>query len=403
LKSTKSAKASIESRTWTAEFTGHSSDAGINLPCLRTFDMQHILHIVPRLHLGDTAKELVLLGQGLSKSEFRQSVYVLAGTKPGFEALNRADIDATMIGSRGEFDAVALWRLVRSVQKLAPSIIHVWPPIDDIHAWAATRLAGTGQLVVTMPALGDCSLEVPPFYRKSLIMRANRVIVSSMAMRDCLISKGLRSEKVVVISRGVNVVEPRATPRNELLAELGLLPNAKLIGYLGSLRKEKRLKELIWAIDQLKAVDVPAHLLLIGEGPMRSALERYRWLNRVDDRVHFLGPRQDAFRFLPHCEVLWQAGAYQGHSRAILEAMANGIPVVAVDSPGNRELVVHGRTGYLAPLGERAGLARWTLPMLEEPGRAAEFGAAARQMVLEHHRLDAMLENYERMYRDSFE
>src|SRR5262249_4656723 len=154
--------------------------------------------------------------------------------------------------------------------------------------------------------------------------------------------------------------------------------------------------ELIWAIDQLKAVGVPAHLLVIGEGPMRQALERYRWLNRVDDRVHFLGARQDVGRLLPHCEVLWQAGVYQGQSHAMLEAMASSIPVVATESPGNRELVIHGRTGYLAPLGERAGFAHWTLPILEEPGLATELGAAARQKVHMLHQPDAMLESYER-------
>ena len=161
----------------------------------------------------------------------------------------------------------------------------------------------------------------------------------------------------------------------------GCRTNAKLIAYLGPLVRQKRLKELVWATDQLKAVGVPAHLLLIGDGPQRQALARYRFLNRIDDRVHFLGWRSDVARLLSQVEVVWQPSAHEGHSYAILEAMAAAIPVVAADATGNRELISHGENGYLVPLKERAGFARWTLPLLEDSALATKLGAAGRQRV----------------------
>jgi glycosyltransferase involved in cell wall biosynthesis len=138
---------------------------------------------------------------------------------------------------------------------------------------------------------------------------------------------------------------------------------------------------------------------MIGDGPLRQALERYRFLNGVDDRVHFLGWQTDVARLLRQVDVLWHAGAQEGQSCAILEGMAAGIPVVAADAPGNRELVISGVTGYLVPLRERAGFARWTLPILEDAELARRLGAAGRQHVLENHQVDQMLARYANLYR----
>src|SRR5262249_25046576 len=155
--------------------------------------------------------------------------------------------------------------------------------------------------------------------------------------------------------------------KNGLLNELQLAPGSKLIVYVGGLKKEKRLKELIWGMDQLKAINVKAYLLIIGTGPLRKALERYSWLNRVVDQGRVLGSREDVGRYVSRCDIFWQAGTCERHSSAILEAMAAGIPVVAADGAGNREIVVPGQTGFLVPPEERAGFARCSLPLLENP------------------------------------
>ena len=76
----------------------------------------------------------------------------------------------------------------------------------------------------------------------------------------------------------------------------------------------------------------------------------------MQERVHFLGERGDIGQILPHVDVLWQAGDCEGQSYAVLEAMGAGVPVVAADAAGNRELVAHGETGYLSPVNSRAAL-----------------------------------------------
>ena len=145
---------------------------------------------------------------------------------------------------------------------------------------------------------------------------------------------------------------------------------------IGRLRSHKRVRDVIWAGELLKVVRDDTHILILGDGPQRQALERFRDHVEIRDRVHFLGHRNDIDQILEHLDVLWLASAYEGFPNVILEAMVAGIPVVATDIPGNRDLVVHEKTGYLFPVGDRAALASWTNQLLDHSERARSMGEA---------------------------
>ncbi len=181
-----------------------------------------------------------------------------------------------------------------------------------------------------------------------------------------------------VIPNGVTIPPPPTATRRQLLAELQLPETSRLVGLIGRLWPQKRVKDAIWAADLLKVVRDDVYLLVIGDGPQRDRLRRYRDQIHIAGRVHFLGERGDVPRLMPHFDALWSASAYEGQSNVILEAMAAGVPVVATDIPGTRELVIPGATGYLVPVGDRAGFAKHTQRLLDDPALAARLSAAAR-------------------------
>jgi glycosyltransferase involved in cell wall biosynthesis len=141
------------------------------------------------------------------------------------------------------------------------------------------------------------------------------------------------------------------------------------------------------------------HLLVIGDGPQRDRLRRFRDLCRIGDKVHFLGERGDVPRLLPHFDVLWSTSGYEGQSNAILEAMAAGVPVVATDIPGTRELIVSGVTGYLVPVGDRAGFARCTERLLNDAALAGQLSAAAQQRAQSKFSVENMVARHAELYR----
>jgi glycosyltransferase involved in cell wall biosynthesis len=150
----------------------------------------------------------------------------------------------------------------------------------------------------------------------------------------------------------------------------------------------------------LKVARDDSHLLIIGDGPQRWRLQRYRDQVQIADRVHFLGERSDVAGLMPHFDCLWLGSQYEGQSNAVLEAMAAGVPVVATDIAGNRDLVVHGQTGFLVPVGDRAGFARWTHRLLEDADLAHRCGAAAAARVRDEFSVKKMIQRHVALYEE---
>jgi len=205
-----------------------------------------------------------------------------------------------------------------------------------------------------------------------------------------------------VIPNGVVIPEPENVSRHTILAELGLPQDARLIGLVGRLWPQKGIRDAIWAADLLKRIRDDVHLLIIGDGPEREALIRYRKSVEIEDRVHFLGHRDDVLNLMPHFDALWNTSRYEGQSNAILEAMALKVPVVASDIPGNRDLIVHEVTGFLVPLGPhfRAGIAAATKKLLEDAELARRLGEAAHHRVVSQFSVERMVSAYEKVYHE---
>jgi glycosyltransferase involved in cell wall biosynthesis len=360
---------------------------------------QRIVHLVGSLEANGVAKQLAYLTSRLPPVDFESHVIALRASSEGIEMLRSQGIEPVVIGWRGPMDAVGIWRVCQQLRQLKADLVHVW--LGGFSSWpieACIRFTGIRRRVVSIRSIENQKAGSLFGSVRRIARAADRVVVNSTAVRNSCIASGIPAEKLTVIADGVCPIQKSSVPREQLLSELQLPADAKLIAFVGSLTKQKRLKELIWATDQLKAVKTKAHLLIVGDGPLRKPLERYSWLNRTEDRVRFLGFRSDVSRLLSQVDVIWQAEAREGESQAILEGMSAGVPVVAADSPGNRELVSADETGYLVSLNERAGFARCTLPLLENAELAARLGAEGRRRVEQDHRVDAMVAAYAKLY-----
>jgi glycosyltransferase involved in cell wall biosynthesis len=235
---------------------------------------------------------------------------------------------------------------------------------------------------------------------RTLAKRCRSVVVNSEGVRDFYIRHGTPPEQVQVIPNGVSMPRSPQTTRGQMLAELELPEGSRLVGLIGRLWPQKRVKDAVWAADLLKVIRGDVHLLIVGDGPQRDRLRRYRDQVCIRDRVHFLGQRGDVPRLLPHFDVLWSTSAYEGQSNVILEAMAAGVPVVATDIPGTRELVVPGTTGYLVPVGDRAAVAKYTDRLLNDAILAGRLSTSARDRVQSQFSVAKMVECHAALYRE---
>ncbi len=366
--------------------------------------MTRLLLVIPSLDRCGAEKQLVMLATALPREEFDTHVAVLTRDGPLRQPLEAAGIPVTLIDKSWKLDPLAWSRLRRLVKQLRPDIMHTWLFAANAYGRQAAVSAGVEHVVASERCVDRWKRGYEFAIDRRLARRTQRLLANSTAVRDFYVQHGLPFEKFVVIPNGIPSWQGEpAVGRKALLAELGLPPDARLVAAVTRLWPQKRLKDLIWAADLLKAGEFNTHLLIIGDGPQRWRLERYRDQVHIQDRVHFLGARDDVPRILPHMDCLWLSSGYEGQSNAVMEAMAAGIPVVATDIPGNRDLVVSEQTGYLVPVGDRAAFAARTSWLLQDPDRAKRMGGAGRQRMQTEFSVEKMVGRHAAVYRDLIE
>lgn len=358
-----------------------------------------VLEIIPSLDQAGAEKQLVLLACGLPRPEFDVHVCVLTRLGPLEKPLRQAGIEVVFIDKRWKVDPGAYWRLRREIARRRPDVVHTWIFAANSYGRYAARQAGVRHIIAGERCVdrwkGWHQLAIDRYLAKF----TDWIVTNSTGVVDFYVRHGLPREQFVVIP---NAILPPTAPecsRQQLLEELGLPADTKLIGAVGRLWPQKRYRDMVIAMDLLKILRHDTHLLIFGDGPERNRLERFTWQLGVDDRVHWMGHRQDVARWLPHFDCFWITSGYEGQSNALMEAMACGVPVVASDIPGNRDLVIDQQTGLLFPVGHRAQLAALTRQLLEQPHWARQLGQAGQARLLQEFSLERMVGRYMDLYR----
>jgi 1,2-diacylglycerol 3-alpha-glucosyltransferase len=184
-----------------------------------------------------------------------------------------------------------------------------------------------------------------------------RVIAPSTALRDHIVAAGVRVP-VEVIPTGTDAgVRRQARPRAEVAAELGIPTGRRVLGFVGRFAAEKNMGFLLDALLRLVARGVDAHLVLVGDGPGRPALEAAVDAAGLRGRVSFTGyvARERTFDYYGLSEVFVFSSLTETQGLVLLEAMSEGVPVVALSAMGVAELMADGRGGLTVCPGDLEG------------------------------------------------
>lgn len=169
---------------------------------------------------------------------------------------------------------------------------------------------------------------------------------------------------------------------------------------VAALRPDKNHVDLVRAWAGVVAVHPKATLLVIGDGPSRADIERAVSDAGLAEAVQFLGRREDVPEILPTLDGVVSASVDEALPTALIEAGACGLPVVATDAGGTREIVVDGVTGRLVPMRDVPALTRALLDTIEDPVRAAAYGVAGRARVEDQYSMATWVDRLEMLYRE---
>jgi glycosyltransferase involved in cell wall biosynthesis len=208
---------------------------------------------------------------------------------------------------------------------------------------------------------------------------ADRVVVTTAAMReDVLLRIPDAASKVAVIPNYVDTKVFRPQP--------GVRDETTLI-FVGRIAPEKNLAALLEAIEPLQV-----KLTIIGEGKIRPELQRH--FASLDGRINWEGnvPNSELPAHFNRAGIFVLPSFYEGHPKALIEAMACGLPVIGADSPGIREIIHHEETGYLCNI-DPAGIRKAIQELLASPTLRARMGQNAREYVIGNYSLDKIAES----------
>lgn len=190
--------------------------------------------------------------------------------------------------------------------------------------------------------------------------------VAPVAVDGCAI----RPEHVHVVHTGIRP-EPFQSlgerARAEMRAELGLGPHEPALAMVARMYREKGHREILRVMRTVVRFHPDARLVLAGDGPERGACEALARELGVQDAVRFLGARRDVARVLAASDVLVVPSQSEGLGRAAIEANLVGLPVVAFDTGGLREVIAHPEDGVLVPEGDLEAFARAVCGLLQQP------------------------------------
>ncbi len=276
----------------------------------------------------------------------------------------------------GVWDLWSRWKIGRAIRDFRPDIVQTY-------MGRATRIVHLprGRLPVHLARLGG-------FYNLKGYRHAHAWIGNTRGIRDYLVENGLPASRAFHLGNFADV--PSAIPaaqRDALRAGLGLTGCRIVLG-LGRLHPNKGWADLLHAFARLPdhLDDTPLHLLMVGDGPLRTELMQLGHALDIAARVHWAGWQADPAPYYQLADVFVCASVHEPLGNVILEAWANRTLVVSTRAQGPLELMRDGENGLLAPLADPEGLAGTLRRALALAGdtRARIVAAGAREIEARH-------------------
>jgi glycosyltransferase involved in cell wall biosynthesis len=309
--------------------------------------------------------------------------------------LRRAGIPAHTVGKRGPtVDPTLPMRLAALLHEQGVEVVHAHNPQPLIYGSLAAKLVGA-TMIQTRHGIAFHSERQEWLVRQATRLAHATVFVS----RELANTVGRTAPgRTWVIENGVDLGRffPDATARAAVRAELGIPPDAQVIGTVSRLVRLKNVPGLLRACGPLLGEKV--HLVVVGDGPDRQEVERLVPKEARAASVHMLGARNDVARLLRAFDLFALFSRTEGHPIVVLEAMATALPVLATPVGGTPGILDDGETGFLVPTDDEQVLRAKLTELLADPHRLAEVGWRARAVALQRYAAERMVDEYLALY-----
>lgn len=366
-----------------------------------------ILFVIKKLVMGGAERHLAQLLPALMRRGFAVELFVLEKGGELEAELAKAGVPISGLPRRSGRVAHLLsasGELYRRIRQVQPDILHFFLPEPYLVGATVAAMTRHRTCIMSRRSLAYYQRNHPWFGRieRLLHRRMKALLGNSQAVVDELAAEGADLRKIGLIHNGVTIASfAGERVRAEQRAALDIPANAFVMAIVANLFHYKGHADLLDALGKIASqLPQPWYLVVIGrdEGEGAGLRSQAEHLGIADNTL-WLGERRDVEAILPAADVALLVSHQEGFSNALIEAMGQGLPVVATAVGGNLDAVVDGKAGLLVPARNPAALGAAILSLASDPSMARAMGLAARERTLKMFSQDACLDRYERLYR----
>jgi sugar transferase (PEP-CTERM/EpsH1 system associated) len=378
-------------------------------------DVPLVVHVVYRFDVGGLENGVVNLVNRMPRDRYRHAIVALTDVSSTFAArLDESRAVPTTALHKPPGHGWRAWGPLRELLgRWRPAIVHT----RNLAALEMAPLAWAGGVAARVHGEHgrDASDPDGSVRRYQWVRRMHRPFVDhyvglSRDLVDYLIERvGVPRTRVTQIINGVDtqrfapLTSSMGRSAARRLAEWPFVDEGLVVvGTVGRMQTVKNQPLLAHAFVRALRLEPSLRdtlrLVMIGDGPLRASVERILEAANCRDLAWLPGARHDVAAQLRAFDVFVLPSQAEGISNTILEAMACGVPVVATDVGGNRELVEDQVTGVIVPSDDATTLARQMVSLALDARARVAYGAAGRQRVCERFSLDAMVDAYTGVY-----
>lgn len=351
-----------------------------------------VVHVVISLQIGGLENVVVHLVKGARR--VRTHVICLETTGALAAKLEGSAATVECIGTPTTPVLASVRALRARLAELRPDVLHTHNEKPHIHGALATIGWRRPPLVHTRHGRGQVDTALSRAAHRIAVHRSRFIVCVSADAVAVATSEGAREEQLRVLLNGIDVSAYDAAQYEQHAGSWRAVTVARLAPV-------KDIATMLRAARRLADINSAFRLDVVGDGESKPDLEALTRQLHLQDVVTFHGATTDPRPHLEKASIFLQSSVSEGISLTLLEAMAAGLPIVATEVGGNREVVERGVTGELVPAQDPAALAAAAEQLLASPARALAMSRAARSRAERLFDTRSMVDSYESLYEEA--
>ena len=360
----------------------------------------NVLQLMTDSKIGGAESVVLMLAKGLDKEKFNVSVCCLTQRGPIFDEAEKEGIKIYSLEIKNRWYFFRVFKLIKLLKSENIKILHS----HLFHANLLARIIGKFMnvpVIISSEHIMGMESRWRLFLNRLTSGFVDIFIAVSFAVRDFLIKQiGIKSSKIAVVQNGIEYdrFQDSNLIQEKKRIEFGFTPEDKIIGTVARIHEQKGHVYLLYAAQEVIKDFPTVKFLIVGDGPLKSAMEKLSVNLGIANNIIFTGFYKDIPGILSILDIFVLPSLWEGLPITILEAMAMKKPVIATSVSGNPEAIDDNVTGILVPPKDSGALVKAIMKLLQNDNLRTHMGNAGYDRLNRLFNAERMVDEVTRIY-----